>query len=135
VAALIKLLVEDFIEESSKRLKNYDIGEVPMCGVVEASEEKPVAFSSEISTLLKKLKRLLREKLYRHMKIAGKMHAGKQCVKSLYEAFSEDENLLPISRRELFEKRRRERVIADYIASMTDRYAIKIYHELYGYRL
>jgi len=35
----------------------------------------------------------------------------------------------------LFEVRRKERVIADYIAAMTDRYAMKTYHEIYGFTL
>ena len=135
VAALIKLLVEDFITESSERLKSYLPQDGPLCSSIAASMPKPVGFSPEMANSLKRLKRLLGEKLYRHMEIAGKMHAGKECVKALYRAFSEDENLLPLSRRELLHSRRRERVIADYIASMTDRYAIKIYHELYGYRL
>ncbi|MEA3433249.1 MAG: deoxyguanosinetriphosphate triphosphohydrolase, partial [Campylobacterota bacterium] len=95
----------------------------------------PVGFSKETATQLKLLKKLLLKKLYKHEKIARKMYAGKQCIKGLYKAFREDNDLLPPHQIELCEVRKKERVIADYIAAMTDRYAMKTYHEIYGLSL
>ena len=63
------------------------------------------------------------------------MQAGKQCIKGLYTAFTEDIDLLPPYQKELLDSRKKERVIADYIAAMTDRYAMKTYHEMYGFSL
>ena len=40
--------------------------------------------------------------------------------------------LMPKHQQQLLNSRAKHRVIADYIASMTDRYAIKTYHEIYG---
>jgi dGTPase len=134
VAGLIKLLVEDFIENSKQGAKQYR-QDIPICVTLDAKEKLPVGFSKETATQLKKLKKLLLDKLYKHQKIARKMHAGKQCIKGLYKAFSEDKNLLPPHQKELFEVRKKERVIADYIAAMTDRYAMKTYHEIYGLTL
>jgi dGTPase len=134
VAGLIKLLVEDFIVTSLPRTKSLPKNE-PLCATLDASEPLPVGFSSETVTALKRLKKRLFEVLYRHERIARKMYAGKQCIKGLYTAFSEDADLLPPYQKALFEKRSGHRVIADYIASMTDRYAMKSYHEIYGLRL
>lgn len=134
VAGLIKLLVEDFIENSKVSVAHYR-QESPICGTIDAQEKLPVGFSKETSTQLKKLKKLLLQKLYRHQKIVRKMHAGKQCIKGLYSAFTEDIDLLPPYQKELLESRTKERVIADYIAAMTDRYAMKTYHEMYGFSL
>ncbi len=134
VAGLIKLLVEDFIENSKVGAKKYR-QETPICVTMDAAEKLPVGFSKETATQLKKLKKLLLQKLYKHQKIARKMHAGKQCIIGLYTAFREDENLLPPYQKTLFDIRRKERVIADYIAAMTDRYAMKTYHEMYGFSL
>ena len=53
----------------------------------------------------------------------------------IYKAFREDSNLLPEHQKELLSIRREERVIADYVAAMTDRYAMKTYHEIYGLSL
>ncbi len=134
VAGLIKLLVEDFMENSNDGVKKYRQC-TPICVTLDAEEKLPVGFSKETATELKKLKKLLLKKLYKHEKIARKMYAGKQCIKGLYSAFREDEDLLPPHQKELFEVRKKERVIADYIAAMTDRYAMKTYHEIYGLSL
>ena len=134
VAGLIKLLVEDFIENSKVGAKTHRQAD-PICVTLEAKEKLPVGFSKETATELKVLKKLLFNKLYTHEKIARKMYAGKQCIKGLYKAFRDDNHLLPPHQIELFESRREERVIADYIAAMTDRYAMKTYHEIYGLSL
>ncbi|MCB4743149.1 MAG: deoxyguanosinetriphosphate triphosphohydrolase [Sulfurovum sp.] len=131
VAELIKLLVEDFIEYSKEGAQKYRQTE-PIVGTIDASLPLPVGFSKEMATQLKILKKLLLKNLYRHEKIAQKMYAGKQCIIGLYKAFSEDNNLLPSHQKVLMEIRPKHRVIADHIAMMTDRYAMKTYHELYG---
>lgn len=131
VAGLIKLLVEDFISNSKERVQYYR-QDIPICKTLDAKEPIPVGFSFDVATELKKLKKLLLTLLYRHEKIVRKMHAGKQCIRGLYKAFTEDVNLMSSHQKELLEVRSKERVVADYIAAMTDRYAIKTYHELYG---
>jgi len=134
VAGLIKLLVEDFMQNSENGVIQYR-QKSPIVVTLNAKEKLPLGFSKETGTQLKRLKKLLLKKLYKHEKIARKMHAGKQCIKGLYKAFTEDRNLLPLNQQELFEVRTKERVIADYIAAMTDRYAMKTYHEVYGLSL
>ena len=109
--------------------------ETPICGMIDAKESLPLGFSKKTSTQLKKLKKLLHQKLYRHQKIVRKMYAGKQCIQGLYRAFTEDIDLLLPYQKELLDIRTKERVIADYIAAMTDRYAMKTYHEMYGFSL
>ncbi|WP_456392525.1 deoxyguanosinetriphosphate triphosphohydrolase [Nitratifractor sp.] len=131
VAALIKLLVEDLIAFSAPKVEALR-GPKPLCGVLEASTPLPVAFSPRTATELKRLKKRLYQKLYRHEKIIRKMHAGKECVRALYRAYGEDPDLLPSAQRSLLEHRALHRVVADTIASMTDRYALKTYHEIYG---
>jgi len=134
VAGLIKLLVEDFIHNSSEGAEKFRL-DVPIAATLDSQKKLPVGFSKETATQLKVLKKLLFNKLYTHEKIARKMYAGKQCIKGLYKAFREDTDLLPPHQKELFEVRKKERVIADYIAAMTDRYAMKTYHEVYGLSL
>jgi len=131
VAALIKLLVEDFINNSKEGADRYK-QKFPISAMLDATLPLPVGFSKEIAGELKQLKKILFKKLYRHQKIAQKMYAGKQCIKGLYEAFKDDIDLLPSRQKEFLKSRAKHRVIADYIASMTDRYAMKTYHEIYG---
>ncbi len=131
VAALIKLLVEDFISTSEEGAVQYR-SDMPLCAQLDSNIKLPVGFSKDTGKALKKLKKLLHKKLYRHQKIAEKMYAGRQCIKGLYSAFKEDNDLLPLRQKVLLEVRNEQRVIADYIASMTDRFALKSYHGIYG---
>jgi len=132
VAGLIKLLVEDFIHHSEASAAAQRQPQ-PISGLLDATMPLPVGFSAQTATELKRLKKLLFAKLYRHEKIVSKMYAGKQCIRALYRAFSEEIDLLPPRQKALLEQRSQHRVIADYIASMTDRYALKLYHELQGF--
>jgi len=132
VAALIKILVEDFIAHSKSNIDMYR-EELPISAKLDSSIELPVGFSSERATQLKKLKKLLHRELYKHPKISMKMYAGKECIKGLYRAFRDDNDLLSKKEKNLMQIRNEPRVIADHIASMTDRYAIKTYQEIYGF--
>lgn len=132
VANLITFLVENFIEYSRKNVEKIDKN-MPHCSCFDSSETIPVGFEKNIETEIKMLKKYLFENLYRHEKIAKKMYAGKQCIKGLFAAFTQDSNLLPKKERDLLLEKKKNRVIADYIASMTDRYALSQYRELYGF--
>lgn len=67
----------------------------------------------------------MNEKLYHHKDIVRNMYAGSRCIKGLYRAFNENHHLLPQEEIKLMGKREPKRVISNYIASMTDRYALK----------
>jgi len=131
VAALIKLLVEDLIVFSTPKVEPLR-RDAPLCAFLDASEPLPVGFSPETATELKRLKKRLFQKLYRHEEIVRKMYAGKKCVRALYRAYGEEPDLLPRSQRALETERPMHRIVADTIASMTDRYALRTYHEIYG---
>jgi len=132
VAALITILVEDFIACSGSSVAEYR-QDAPISASMDAVLPLPVGFSTERARELKKLKKLLFAKLYRHEEIVRKMYAGKQCIRGLYRAFMEESDLLPPRQQALLVVRPQHRVVADYIASMTDRYALKLYHELDGF--
>jgi len=131
VASIIKILVEDFIETSKDFIKEHSSKE-PIVLKFKSSTKLPIGHSKEISKEIKELKKRLFSILYLHHSIVKNMYAGKTCINFLYKAYMEDENLLPKGTKELLNKRPKHRVIADYIASMTDRYALKSYKELSG---
>jgi len=98
----------------------------------DATIEIPIGFDKELETEIKKLKKLLFTKMYQHKNIVRKMYAGKQAIKGLYNGLMEEEKMLPKFYYLQLEKRNKHRVIADYIASMSDRYALNFYNEMYG---
>ncbi len=98
----------------------------------DATIEMPIGFDKELETKIKKLKKILFEKMYQHKNIVRKMYAGKQAIKGLYSGLMDDEKMLPEFYYKQLKYRNKHRVIADYIASMSDRYALNFYNEMYG---
>ena len=130
VGMLISHLVTELIASSRKNVPSS--GGKVLCSTIPSSEPLPISFEKELSTEIKKLKRLLFTKLYQHERIVSKMHAGKECIKRLYEALGSDVNLMPEEYRVRATREKRERVVADFIAGMSDRYALQRYREIYG---
>ena len=127
---LIAKLVTSLIASSTNPVP----GKV-LCKTIPASEPLPIRYDSFISREIKKLKKILFDKLYRHPQIMRKMHAGKKCIGGLFEAFVQEPRLMAEEFFKRCENERAYRVAADFIAGMSDRYAMKLYRELYGYKI
>lgn len=90
-----------------------------------------VAFSEAMRQELHQLQQFLRENLYWHYQVLREMSKAKRIIAELFEAFLGDTRLLPPQ----YQSRAREdrpRAIADYIAGMTDRYAMKEHKRLFA---
>ena len=124
---LINHLVYSLLEYS----KDIPKGEV-LSATIDANTKIPIGFEPSLETKIKKLKKLLFTKLYQHRNIMIKMYAGKQAIRGLYKGLMEEEKILPHFYYAQLAKRKKHRVIADYIASMSDRAAISLYNEMYG---
>jgi len=84
------------------------------------------------------LKRFLREHVYRHHRVIRMTSKAQRVIKKLFEAFMSDAKLLPAEHFEAVERAvmaagesGRARVVADYVAGMTDRYAILEHQRLF----
>lgn len=91
-----------------------------------------VGFEPPLETNIKKLKKILFAKLYQHRDIMIKMFAGKQAIKGLYSALMQESKMLPQHYCQQLEIKNKHRVVADYIASLSDRTALRLYNEMYG---
>ncbi|WP_456381679.1 dGTP triphosphohydrolase [Hydrogenimonas sp.] len=129
VGMLISHLVTELIRSSRSGIPAK--GRL-LCRTIPVSEPIPVRFDPELATRIKQLKKLLVVKLYRHERIVSKMHAGKECIRKLYAALKEDIHLMPERYKSRLHTEKKERVIADFIAEMSDRYALMRYREIYG---
>ena len=125
---LINHLVYSLLEYSRTNINSMDSKSTPL----NARSEIPIGLDKKLETQLKKLKKILFKKLYQHQGIVTKMYAGKQAVKGLYSGLMEEEKMLPQNFYKQLATRKKHRVVADYIASMSDRHAITFYKEMYG---
>ncbi|MBA1433319.1 MAG: dNTP triphosphohydrolase [Epsilonproteobacteria bacterium] len=99
---------------------------------VAAKEAMPIGFEKVLEAKIKKLKKLLFNKMYQHKNIVRRMYAGKQAIKGLYKGLMEEEKMLPGFYYKQLQQRSKHRVVADYIASMSDRYALNFHNKMYG---
>ncbi|PHS58787.1 MAG: deoxyguanosinetriphosphate triphosphohydrolase [Sulfurimonas sp.] len=114
---LINHLVYSLLEYSKDKIGNNDF---------------PIGFEDKLETNIKKLKKLLFNKLYQHKNIMIKMYAGKQAIKGLYTGLMQEDKMLPQFFYKQLDSKNKHRIIADYIASMSDRHALSFYNEMYG---
>jgi dGTPase len=89
-----------------------------------------IGLSDDALELHQELKRFLRTKLYNHPKVRDVMDEASATLKTLFEAYMKDSSRLPSEHQALAAraeveggKAARARVVADYVAGMTDRFA------------
>lgn len=129
---LINMMIFDLINFSLKQIRSRHLPvDVVMIRTLHATESLPIHFSDEIATDVKKLKKILFAKLYRHENIVRKMHFGKVCIEGLFHALRSDVTMMPAEYRLRCEQESSLRVVADFIANLSDRSAEKLYRELY----
>ncbi|HEX8604050.1 MAG TPA: deoxyguanosinetriphosphate triphosphohydrolase [Pseudoduganella sp.] len=130
---LITALADDLIVTSRERI----LDAAPR-SIDDVRAAPPlIRFSDPMRKDATELKRFLRENLYRHYKVNRMRLKASRMVRELYDAFTADPQLLPPDYREpaidgAVDATRQARRIADYIAGMTDRYAIHVHRNLYS---
>jgi len=95
------------------------------------SAPRLVAYSSDLQPDLLQLKQFLRENLYWHYQVLRMTDKARRIIEDLFGAFMSDARLLPPQ----YQSKAREdkpRAIADYIAGMTDRYAMREHRRLFA---
>lgn len=123
---MINRVVTDLIETSRDRLTHARI-ESP--DQARRHPEPLIAYGEETRAETLELKRFLRNQLYAHARVKHVSEEAALVVRSLFDAFMGDPRLLPPQFRHKFQEggghADSARVVADYIAGMTDRYAYR----------
>jgi len=128
VRRMIDALVTDLLTETKRRI---DVAGVATLADVEAAPPL-VGFAEPMQAENRALKGFLRKKLYRHYQVVRMTSKARRIICDLFSAFMSDARLLPPQNQELGQKEGMPRAIADYIAGMTDRYAIKEHRRLFA---
>lgn len=132
VRDLIGIMVADVLAESRKRLTEY----APQSAQDIRELDRPIiAFSDGFKKREAPLRKFLFENMYRHYKVNRMMGQAGRVVKELFELFIDSPNLLPTDVQVRCEGPREERtarVICDYIAAMTDQFAVEEHRKLFS---
>jgi dGTPase len=127
VRRMIGTLVTDLTKSSAEAIRK-----AAPASIDEVRQAPPlIAFSPRIREESLELKRFLRDNLYRHYRVLRTSAKAKRIVGDLFGAMLADNRLLPPE----FQARARDnapRAIADYVAGMTDRYAMLEHRRLFS---
>ena len=120
VRRIIGCMVDDLVTQSQK---NIDEASPKSVDEVRALSEPLVSFSEDMLQQVRGLKSYLMDNLYRHYKVLRVTNKLAKLIKDLFDAFYAHPELLPPAYQKKVKEQGAPRVIADYIAGMTDRYA------------
>ena len=124
VRLIINLLVNDLINNTKSNIKNESITNF---NEVRDHDKSLVSFSEEVKKSNMALKRFLYANLYKHPDVIKMTEEANRIIKNLFSAYNNDINLLPKDfytyNLDKINSGFKERVICDYIAGMTDRFA------------
>lgn len=126
IRRMINSQVQDLCQQSSQNISDASpegIDEVRKAGAL-------IAFSQEMQQQQLELKQFLRNKLYRHYRVNRMSSKAQRIIRDLFAAFHDDPMLMP-DEFQMRAKVEKPRAVADYIAGMTDRYAIREYRRLF----
>jgi len=132
IRRMINSLIVDVITTSQERINAADVR-----SAADVRQATPlIAFSEKIGAEAALLKRFLRENLYHHYQVNRMTSKARRIITGLFDAFMEEPNLLPpdyvvAPRDEMDAPAMQVRKIADYIAGMTDRYAMREHRRLF----
>jgi dGTPase len=135
IRRMINYVVVDLVETTQAAIKEANPASIDE---VRAQSRALVAMSQEARQEHAELMQFLRAHVYRHYKVLRMQSKAQRIVKELFGAFFKDVELMPPEYRQLALQAEnthavdgRARVVADYIAGMTDRYAILEHRRLF----
>ena len=128
IRTLMSELMEDVLEETRA---NLEAGNHASAAALRGAGRAMADFSPLVLRRLKALKAFQMENMYRHPRITASMTRAKGVVTDLYEAFVADPGLLPADWAQAAQKAVPGTVARDYIAGMTDRFALAEYARVF----
>ena len=125
VRDLINLMVNDVINNTKKNLKKYKPRSIDD---VYAAKYPIVDFSEKMKQIDKEVKTFLKKNMYNNKKVVANNNKGKKIIKNLFT------HLIRYPKKyinqQILKNNEKERAVADFIAGMTDRYAINLHKKI-----
>tara|TARA_Y100000590_G_scaffold107074_1_gene121829 strand:+ start:162 stop:1307 length:1146 start_codon:yes stop_codon:yes gene_type:complete len=122
---LINLMVTDIIIATKKNLKKERPKNI---NDIYNQNNKIVHFSKKIQEIDNQVKDFLKHNMYNNKKVLNNTEKGKMITRNLFKYLLNNTN--KYINKELFKIEKKERLVADFIAGMTDRFAINLYNKI-----
>jgi len=125
IREIINEMVSDVINATKKNIRLYKIKNL---NDIYRTKNQLVTFSQNMKKFDKKIKSFLKQKMYFHNKVNLKTNYGKKIITNLFtKIINNPRKYINIKK---YKNSNIERIICDYIAGMTDRYAINLYNKI-----
>ena len=135
IRRMIDTMVSDLLTETRKRLAALDPGSSAQ---IRLARGPVVAFSDAMVTQERALRAFLFEHMYRHYRVNRETSKARRVVRDLFSLFMSEPSCLPTEWQQYLtdaqatdDPTRRARIVGDYIAGMTDRYALLEHRRLF----
>ncbi|HSH03336.1 MAG TPA: deoxyguanosinetriphosphate triphosphohydrolase [Anaerolineae bacterium] len=133
VRELIGMMTSDVLNTTATNIKTHQIDSPTK---VEDHPTNLVHYSPDFLAKINPLKKFLYDNMYRHYRLVRMQSKAERFITGLFEAYVREPKMLPTSTQKLLEHRSTHRVVTDYIAGMTDRFALDEWQRLFDpYRL
>ena len=128
ISHLIGLLIQDVISQTEENIKRQGVETLEE---VRESGKVLVSYSPQVAKESERLKEFLHQRLYRHWRVERMRIKAERFITELFKAYVGNPTLLPERYQRRMEEEPVPRVVCDYIAGMTDRFALDEYKKLF----
>ncbi|MCC6500212.1 MAG: deoxyguanosinetriphosphate triphosphohydrolase [Anaerolineales bacterium] len=129
IRQLVGIMVTDMVEATDKRLNE---SKAKSALDLQKLKHNVVGYSEDVQRRNRELKDFLYKKLYRHYRVVRMQVKAERLISEIFHAYRAEPLMLPDNVQWLIEKRGLERTLCDYIAGMTDRFAIEEHQKLFN---
>ncbi|WP_341750384.1 deoxyguanosinetriphosphate triphosphohydrolase [Candidatus Tisiphia endosymbiont of Sialis lutaria] len=133
VRKLISDLIADLLAQTNNNLQKQKI---ITTDDIRHLDYQLVDFTDEAKERIVKIKQFLYDKVYKHNKLTSMLLKCQRIVQELFKIYMDNIDLLPFSWKELIipgNTKSKAGIVADYIAGMTDRFAIQEHQDIYSF--
>jgi dGTPase len=126
---LVGIEVSAMIKNSVQRIEHWGIKTLHD---LQSLPENVVGFDEEMKAANRTLKDFLFKNMYKHYRVVRMQKKAERVLTDLFKAYQNEPTMLPDQFQELIPEKGLERTICDYLAGMTDRFAVDEYQKLFN---
>lgn len=129
IRELIGRSITDVLQQTATYL---DVLNLDTAAKIQTHSENIVGYSPQFGVKIQRLKQFLYERMYRHYRLMRMQFKAERFISELFNVYMQHPTMLPDSHRPRLSQEPLPRVITDYIAGMTDRYALDEWQKIFN---
>jgi dGTPase len=129
IREMVGIEVNAMIQSSAERIEK---SEVETLHDLQSLSYNVVGFDDRMIQINRVLKDFLFNNMYRHYRVVRMQKKAEKVLQDLFQAYQAEPTMLPDQFQALIPEKGKERTICDYLAGMTDRFAVEEYQKLFN---